>query len=289
MIDLMYLVIYLSIGIFSTTGMLTTPLHGGGEQYGTYQNLYTSAPLITIIGSIFPFDPVDGEKNKWGLISLSSEIIGAEYVPIQGNVVQMIEAVITDLKAFVGKVVVAPLVALILCLAVLFIMIRIFIIFLNSYISVILSLVIGPFQILMEAVPGSNGFSGWFKNLLANLSVFPVASAMFMLATVFNHAAGESSAKIWAPTGTGFGFSNTSISAMFTLGILFSVPGVCGSIKQALKAKSPINTGPGALLAPITTTAGAAMGTAGQFYYTSSMFGQVKNLFPGGKSKTQHP
>lgn len=54
---------------------------------------------------------------------------------------------------------------------------------LKAYAMIIISLIFAPFQILFGALPGSNSISTWFRNLLANILVFPVMFLMFLLST----------------------------------------------------------------------------------------------------------
>lgn len=51
----------------------------------------------------------------------------------------------------------------------------------KSYITVIVSLIFSPLILLGNVFPGSKSFSGWIMNIIANLSVFPVASFLLVL------------------------------------------------------------------------------------------------------------
>lgn len=53
---------------------------------------------------------------------------------------------------------------------------------LKAYINVVLALVFGPFLILAGAIPGSKTVGSWFRNIIANLAVFPVTLTMVFLA-----------------------------------------------------------------------------------------------------------
>jgi hypothetical protein len=52
---------------------------------------------------------------------------------------------------------------------------------LRTYITLILSIIIGPWQIMLGLLPGGSGFSPWFRNLIAQASVFVVVPLMFIL------------------------------------------------------------------------------------------------------------
>jgi len=51
----------------------------------------------------------------------------------------------------------------------------------RSFAMIVLSLIFGPFQILMGVLPGTNAMGAWFKNLFANVAVLPVMATMFFL------------------------------------------------------------------------------------------------------------
>lgn len=81
----------------------------------------------------------------------------------------------------------APL-SLILLILLIFIFIRILWALLKAYVMVILAVIFGPFQIMLGVLPGSRAISGWFKNLIGNLAVFPVIATMLFLASYFSFA-----------------------------------------------------------------------------------------------------
>jgi len=60
-------------------------------------------------------------------------------------------------------------------------MIRVFWSLLKAYVMVVINLIFAPFQILIGVLPGSNTIGSWFKNLIANLAVFPTTLVMLLL------------------------------------------------------------------------------------------------------------
>jgi hypothetical protein len=150
-----------------------------------------------------------------------------------------------------------PLIEFLLALAMLFLFIRLLIFFIGTYIQIVLAMLFGPVQILFEAIPGTNSFASWAQNLIANLAVFPVGVIFFMLSSVFSKFADQSH-MIWSPGLSSLTATATGISSLISFGILFAIPSVGASIKEALKAKPFVNAGPegiaGAFAAPIGTT-----------------------------------
>lgn len=74
----------------------------------------------------------------------------------------------------IGSFIIFAIVAVLFLIALL----RVLWILLKAYTMVVLNLVFGPFQILVGVLPGSGAIGSWFRNLLANLAVFPVVLAM---------------------------------------------------------------------------------------------------------------
>ncbi len=60
-------------------------------------------------------------------------------------------------------------------------LIRVFWSLLKAYVMVIINLIFAPFIILIGVLPGSNTIGTWFRNLIANLAVFPATLMMILL------------------------------------------------------------------------------------------------------------
>ncbi len=281
LVDLMYLAIYLCLALMSTltsAGLFPDVPRGGGTNaqfYNTNADLYVTGGVFGMVESIMPWDPLKGEGD-WGVTELAYDMMGFD--PAWQGVAAVVTPILTAIgfafwPAWIGAAATGfpAIIGLLISLGILFVEIRLLILFVGAYINVILALIVGPVQLLMEAVPGANGFSSWIKNLIANLSVFPVAAVMFMIATVFTMAADQYDGSIWKPPYTLIGGSANGISALFAIGMMMSIPTVCASIKEALKAKAPVNAGPGAIFGPLGAAGGSAMGMVSQGYYMQQM------------------
>lgn len=240
MIDFMYLALFFFIALFKSAGLQdpTNWFVNNVYQIDTAQKLYGEGNLLAnmVNVDVHPLRlfglPTDGNMD-WaiGPIGAIIALLGFGSMGATGVV-----------GAGIGLVGVAglamPLLHFIIAIAILFLFIRLLAFFLASYIQIIISLLLGPLQFLAEAFPGSNAFSSWFKNLVANLAVFPVGGAMFMLSALFaQFAAADTAQGIWKPPFTVLGGNNIAVSSLLSLGILFAIPSVAGSIKEALKAK----------------------------------------------------
>lgn len=142
-----------------------------------------------------------------------------------------------------------------------FIMFKIFFALLGPYITIILSIIFAPFQLLLGAIPGRNSLGGWLKQILANAAVFPVTFAMLCISAILQ--SGETLAKcepglmtlggpggsalwctsteqithLWTPIGINLG---TAVGHIAGFGVLFAIPKVADIVKEALQYKPPV-------------------------------------------------
>jgi hypothetical protein len=181
----------------------------------------------------------------------------------------------------------SPVMMLILGLAFLFAFIRILLLLLNCYIQILLAVLLGPLQILMDVFPGTNGFTTWIKNVFANLVVFPITAFMLMIGNSISQHLGTKA--LWtAPFLPQIGSLETPAGeltiggigglaeGLIALGFLLSIPSIANGIKETLKAKSPIEAGPGVIFGPLGKAAGTGLSAGYQFSMIASFLGGKK-------------
>lgn len=158
---------------------------------------------------------------------------------------------------------------LVVGVAALFIMFKIFFMLLMAYVSIIVYTVFAPFMLLFQALPGNNGAVGWLKQIVANLSVFVAVALMVLFAGIFANieALGGPNKFIIQEGKTQFpllsgGIDVTTMSRLIGLGFFFMIPAVAGMIKEKLKAGSVGFGGPGA--AALGAVGGATAAGAGR-------------------------
>jgi hypothetical protein len=266
-IDIMYVVLALTVTLFKATPYLPN----GGDVLATnhlFKSLFNTE--FNPFRILFNWN-ADTATAGWitGLTAAISGIAGFAYPGLW---------ILTIASAIVP---------LIFYVALLFLYIRLLVFFITAYIQIILSLLIAPLQLLLECFPGSTAFSSWFKNLIANLAVFPIAAALFMLSQVFQELSKTSTppgtidtSRIWAPPFVGISTSTTAIASLISLGLLFAIPSIAGSVKEALKAKSTLPMDFGG-------AGGSAMNMMSTFYYLKMLApsGLMKKIFPGQKEE----
>lgn len=124
-----------------------------------------------------------------------------------------------------------------------------------AYINILIDVIFAPVWILAGLVPGSKiNFSAWLRDLIANLSAFPVVLAMFALARVFIDAFGNTTEKnSFIPPLIGNPANNQQIGALIALGFILITPSVVKMLKSMLKA-------PGTGFGPIMETLTGGLG-----------------------------
>jgi len=139
------------------------------------------------------------------------------------------------LGALAGGAGVAVLLLLIIAIIILFTIFKVFFTLLKSYVSIIISILIAPFQLMLSAIPGQNTFGPWLNNLLSNILVFPAVIIMLTLAGILSQITGN----LWTPPLLGsFGeATGQAAGAILGLGIVLMTPKVADIIKSMFEKK----------------------------------------------------
>jgi len=258
-IDFMYLLIAICIGVFQSTGMLPPDVTA---------SKYISGNLLNVV-----FSSVDFWQLPLRLLGFRADATTVNLTAGSIGTIVGIALAATFDAVFVGIAVFVigmsgVIFALLVGLAMLLLSIRLFIFFLSTYIKIILALIFAPLQLVMGAVPGNDAFGSWFKNLIANILIFPASAAMFLLASVFMQLSNSSVDRLWAPPYVGLtSYSATSIGALVALGILFAIPNIGKQIQEAFKSKGGMQAGLGGVASVFTQPVQLLM--QGYQFYTS--------------------
>lgn len=142
----------------------------------------------------------------------------------------------------------------IFAVAILYAVFKLFFSLLMSYIQIIALVILGPLQIMLNALPGSDAFSKWFRSLLANAMAFPAAAIMLVFAAALTSQSGttwnikpgigftsSTSGVQWVPpliAGSWGGRANSTnaVVALFGIGVLMLTPKVVDMVKEAIQA-----------------------------------------------------
>lgn len=171
---------------------------------------------------------------------------------------------------------------LIITIVLLFGIIRLIFLLVDAYINIIISLIFSPFQLMMEAIPGTNAFNSWFRWLLSKVVTFPITAVFLMLAAFLTSQ--DTSQALWAPPLLAKNGAETQgLAGFIGLGMLLVIPMVVGNVQKALKAEAFIPGGVGAVLGPI----GSGAGQLFQMYYQWSFISSAIRHKPDVRTPVQ--
>ncbi len=129
---------------------------------------------------------------------------------------------------------------LVLFIAVLWALFRLWFQLIIAYIYILIDVVFAPFWILAGLFPGSQiGFGTWLRDIVANLSSFPVAIGMFMLGKLFMEAFKKTptpGSEPFVPPLIGAPGGTELIGSLIGIGIILMTPQVVTMMRDLLKA-----------------------------------------------------
>lgn len=207
LIDFMYVITLLVLGAFQQAGL--------------------SGVAVKIDGGFFELlKDVFRASGNWGTVLLGG---GAITVAIAGALALF--SVNPAVVAILG--IGGGLIVLILSAILLYVVIKTFFSLLGSYIAILFAIIFGPFQIMLGAIPGQSGFGNWFRNLIANIAVFP---AVMIYLYVCNAIINQSTLgkPVWSPPLVG-GSLSAFLPFILGFGMLLVLPKVPDMVKDALK------------------------------------------------------
>jgi hypothetical protein len=180
---------------------------------------------------------------------------------------------IVSIEILLRELIPNTIIFLIIFIAVFAAMIRLWFALITAYVMVLVDVIFAPLWIVGGLMPGGNtsqniGFGAWVRDIVANLSAFPVTIAMFLIGKMLSTAVGAT------PTGGQFvpplvgdpGVAG-AIGSLITIGVILSTPHVVSMTKAAFKAPkidlAPIGkylgVGAGVPTRTVSTTAGIAI------------------------------
>lgn len=159
---------------------------------------------------------------------------------------------------------------LILVIVLLFGFVRIFFMLIDAYINIIISLLVAPFQLMMEAVPGTNAFAMWFKHLLSKILVFPLTATLLMISAVLTSQ--NVSKGIWSPPFLSSGTETFGMAGIIGLGMLLVIPTVVAGFQKALKAEPLVPGGLSTIVGPLGSGVGQIFSMVYQGSFVASAF-----------------
>ncbi len=214
LIDGMYLVMYLVLGLFGTTLANT-----GGADLINLNIVQLGAKLFTATG--FSSGALENNANV-----IDTFLKAFTTNPILDN----------DAVQFIGSL----LLSLIFAIASLIATVKLFFELLKSYATIIISIVMAPVMLMMGAIPGKNAFTPWVKGLIGNLIAFPVVLLVLVIFYQFVGATGQQRFEdggFMPPFLLGRGQADV-IATLMGFALLLALPDVVKKVKETVGAKS---------------------------------------------------
>lgn len=231
LIDLGNLILVLMIKVFAGTGLIDASLTtsewlnaGIGNVFGnSIRYLFAGLfGLLTSPGAGW----ISGPMVVGGGITILAPILFAASAPGMGGL-----AIMAGLTLLAG-----------ICMAVVGLLLKIFIMMIKAYVSIILGVILGPIQIVFDALPGqkTSAVKSWAKSLLANILVFPTVALLFIICSVFDKLLTGTNTAIWTPPA--FSGNATLVVSAMKIGVLLIIPNIDKMIMQALDVKTSLTS-----------------------------------------------
>lgn len=250
-VDMMYVLMYLVYYIFTQqtlgldTGGLNPAYLQGQNPLGAIGGLGGASdiasgvarPLGHIFSSLF--------DNSFGhmIATIVGGIIGGGAGAIGGPIGIAVGA---GIGLIVGGVagskllgVVGGLIAyIVITITIVWAMLRLWFLLLRSYIFFLIDVILAPFWIGLGLIPkGGAGFNSWFRDVVANLAVFPATLFILLLGkTLVNQFGNASSKTSFVPPLVGNPGDVASFGPIIGLGIILLLPSVVTMVRDTLKA-----------------------------------------------------
>ncbi len=157
-IDLMYVFIVFILGVFNATNVIHPSSFSFAVGWFTAPSF--SAPVVYYI-------------TPWLLFMLVGFVLTA---------LSSLTLLIPGVGAIVpGIFLVMTIIAIILTIWLVWLLFRIWWMLVKTYVTILLLIIAGPWQIMLDVIPGQSGFTSWIRNLIANAAVFVVVPIMLAL------------------------------------------------------------------------------------------------------------
>lgn len=245
LVDLIYLGIYLAVYTLSSQDLITNPTTAISQILN--ENIFTLA-------------------SQAGFYKLAADVGTAVEEILNTAFDEGFFDWIFNIIPFEGS-----LAALIIKVAIVFSMFKLFFQLLMAYINIIVSTLISPILILFNAIPGSNSFTTWIRNMLSNVLIFPAVAMLFLVSAIligqpetdstyqwttdeglFDCDVRGEPCESWTPPFIAKDPTSRSVMAIIGLGFMLFAPSMVSVLQNALKTK-PLPTG--GIFAPIAAGA----------------------------------
>lgn len=158
------------------------------------------------------------------------------------------------------------LIGIIMLFTMLLLLFRIFFMLFTGYLKILLLIALGPLFMMIEAIPGKNAFSFWFKSLLVELLAFPTVIFLLVFGRVIVNVFAQPNSTIWQPPFL-YGIDAKNFSILLGMGIIFMIPDLVKLLRELLGIKGlPFGLQLGTFFGGASAGVGGGMGMLSQIY-----------------------
>ena len=171
------------------------------------------------------------------IFSIGAEFVGYGFSTSETVVKSILDQVgATGILGGLGGITVGLIVAI----AMLYGVIKLFVELLKSYVSIILLITFSPIILMTGAMPSQNSFGSWIKNLIGNLVAFPVVLLVLVVSEAINSygitTGGFAPPFLLGPTVGG----GSALAGLVGIGMLLVTPELTKKAKDAVGAKEGV-------------------------------------------------
>ncbi len=222
-------------------------------------------------------------------------LLGDKGIPVLSGIGAGIGGVCGQVGVGLIDIAAAVIVFLIASIALLITLVRVWFALLKAYIFTLFNIVLAPFYFFFGMLPGSPlGFDTWFKDMIANLSAFPVTLLFLLIGSYFMRNFKAAPGLFVPPfvgglgtdyganiNGTPLGFGaqagTSGIGTLIGFGVILLTPQVINMTRALVKA--PENKFTSAIGQALGAGAGAAQRIGSGTFNT--LFGEYTTIKPG--------
>jgi hypothetical protein len=272
----------------TTSGQIGTALIGilPSEVEVTIRTLIGGITALILRGPLDSIiDPISKTLNNWAFGTVS-------WGEIFGGPIKIILTTFVGLGVFTlgFYYLITPIFILLIFFSILFLLFRIIMMLFSNYLKLILLVVLGPFLLLFEAVPGKSALKYWVMNIIGNLLAFPLTIFIFCLGYVLLNSNPQIDFTARLPYL--YGINSDNFRLLISTGLVFLIPDLNKLAKEALGIKDlPIPIGVGTYFGGVAAGVGGGVGLLGQIGSVSlglqalSGEGGIAKFFQGAKAR----
>lgn len=221
LIDLMWIAIYMIINVFSPGELISISNQLYENPIGFFNSIFNllstattaAEPVREIVSNLFK--PTSGQSSNQPLVDGVLQILGTMLGYLAGLIAFFVFAV-----------------------AIFITLVRVWFSLLKAYVYILLDVIFAPFWIISGLLPAGGGVGPWLRDLVANLSAFPVTILLFLLGRTFvtQFSATTLTNNYFIPPLIGNPGDPRVVGTLVGIAIILITPEALAMTKEALKA-----------------------------------------------------